>query len=159
MDSRLTASRRHKNVLFSRSKVTRSDDKASPRLHRYRHSSSRGACSSDISFSDVAAKATDRTLPEPPRPLRNTAGTDGAVSDAEDDETCDPPEPVQILQSATVFKEVTVWGHDMLPAVDDPFVKGIEEWVAFAEAIHGQPSKPEPTNSVSDKNSDSASAS
>lgn len=39
----------------------------------------------------------------------------------------------------------------MLPAADDPFVKGIEEWIAFAEAIHDQPvtleSHSDPTDS------------
>lgn len=30
-----------------------------------------------------------------------------------------------------------VWGHDALPAGDDPFVKGVEEWIAFAEMVSG----------------------
>ena len=75
--------------------------------------------------------------------MSHTIGNQDAASDAEDDDPDDKPEPVKILQSAVTFKEVTVWGHDMLPALDDPFVKGIGEWIAFAEAIHRQPSEPE----------------
>jgi ribonuclease H2 subunit C len=66
---------------------------------------------------------------------------DSSAADDEDDEPADKPEPVKILQSNASFSEITVWGHDMLPAADDPFVKGIEEWIAFAEAIHLQPKR------------------
>lgn len=53
------------------------------------------------------------------------------------DEEDEPPEPVKILDELSGFDEVVVWGHDHLPAMDDPFVKGVEEWIAFAEALHG----------------------
>jgi ribonuclease H2 subunit C len=56
-----------------------------------------------------------------------------------DEEEEEAAEPVQILETVATFEEVTVWGHDQLPAADDPFVKGIEEWIAFAEAIHSGP--------------------
>ncbi|KAF7512966.1 hypothetical protein GJ744_011232 [Endocarpon pusillum] len=48
-------------------------------------------------------------------------------------------EPVKILKEEANFDAITVWGHDRLPAADDSFLKGIEEWVAFAEAIHTTP--------------------
>lgn len=44
-------------------------------------------------------------------------------------------EPVKILKEEANFDAITVWGHDRLPAADDSFLKGIEEWVAFAEAV------------------------
>jgi Ribonuclease H2 non-catalytic subunit (Ylr154p-like) len=53
-------------------------------------------------------------------------------SGPEDDEQ---REPVKILKEEAKFDEVTVWGHDRLPAVDDSFVKGIEEWIMFAAAV------------------------
>jgi ribonuclease H2 subunit C len=28
-----------------------------------------------------------------------------------------------------------VWGHEHLPAADDVYVKGVEEWVRFAETV------------------------
>jgi ribonuclease H2 subunit C len=48
-------------------------------------------------------------------------------------------EPVKVLDALATFDEITVWGHDQVPATDDPFVKGIEEWISFAEAIHSPP--------------------
>lgn len=36
------------------------------------------------------------------------------------------------------FEEVIVWGHETLAdAVGDPYVRGVEEWIAFASKIHG----------------------
>jgi ribonuclease H2 subunit C len=60
-------------------------------------------------------------------------------------------EPVKILEAVATFDEFTVWGHDQIPAPDDTLVKGIEEWIAFAESIHLRPSTEErPQNPSSD---------
>ena len=56
-----------------------------------------------------------------------------------EEEEEEPPEPVKVLEELSTFDEVIVWGHDQVPASEDPFVKGIEEWISFAEAIHGRP--------------------
>ena len=50
------------------------------------------------------------------------------------------PEPVKILKVEAKFDEMIVWGHDRLPAADDTFAKGIEEWITFAEAVCVAPS-------------------
>ncbi|KAL6719137.1 hypothetical protein ACLMJK_003374 [Lecanora helva] len=34
------------------------------------------------------------------------------------------------------FEEVIIWGHDSCVPTDDLFVKGIEEWIGFAEMMH-----------------------
>jgi ribonuclease H2 subunit C len=91
-------------------------------------------------LSGVAAQATERLLPQQSRKLNDEPGPDESAASDEDDDPDDKPEPVKILQSTATFSKITVWGHDMLPAADDPFVKGVEEWIAFAEAIHVQPS-------------------
>jgi ribonuclease H2 subunit C len=44
-------------------------------------------------------------------------------------------EPVKVLEKQTTFDEYVVWGHEAIPAADDTFVKGVEEWVKFAEAV------------------------
>ena len=43
---------------------------------------------------------------------------------------------MKVLESTASFQEVVVWGHDQVPGTDDAFVRGVEEWVAFAEGIH-----------------------
>ncbi|KAJ5083215.1 hypothetical protein N7456_012642 [Penicillium angulare] len=44
-------------------------------------------------------------------------------------------EPVKILQMQGKFNEIMVWGHEHLPAVNDTFVKGMEEWMRLAETV------------------------
>lgn len=51
----------------------------------------------------------------------------------EDDD--DRPDHVELLTVAASFDEMVVWGHEILPASDDTFVKGIEEWIALAETV------------------------
>lgn len=93
----------------------------------------------NITTPGVATKATETFLSPQPQPSRDKTGAEDSSSDTDEDDADDKPEPVKILQSTATFSEVIVWGHDMLPAADDPFVKGIEEWVAFAEATHAEP--------------------
>lgn len=78
--------------------------------------------------------SSDKTLSDRPAKLHDLI--DAGDMDEEEEEDS---EPVKILQATSTFGEVTIWGHDMLPAADDPFAKGVEEWIAFAEAIHMQP--------------------
>jgi Ribonuclease H2 non-catalytic subunit (Ylr154p-like) len=44
-------------------------------------------------------------------------------------------EVVKVLKEEAKFDMITVWGHDRFPEADDKFVKGINEWIAFAEAV------------------------
>lgn len=74
-------------------------------------------------YQGLVLKATDQTIIEP-------------VPPAEEDEEPELPEPVKIVEVVSTFEEVTIWGHDQVPASDDTFVKGVEEWISFAEAIH-----------------------
>lgn len=46
-----------------------------------------------------------------------------------------PQEPVKILETQGTFDEMIVWGHEFLPAADDSYVKGVEEWIKFAETV------------------------
>ena len=90
--------------------------------------------------SGVITTSSDRLLtnePTKPRPGRFHE------SDEEDQEEEDDLEPIKILEETGIFDDMTVWGHDTVPTLDDPLVKGIEEWIAFAEAIHLQPSSTE----------------
>ncbi|KAL4806426.1 ribonuclease H2 non-catalytic subunit-domain-containing protein [Aspergillus unguis] len=51
-------------------------------------------------------------------------------------EESEQEEPVKVLEKQADFKDYVVWSHETVPAADDPFVKGVEEWVKFAEAMH-----------------------
>ena len=69
---------------------------------------------------------TDRVLPSSPRLDSNSEGEDIDV---------ESEEPVKILETQGTFDEIVVWGHEILPAADDSFIKGLEEWVRFSETV------------------------
>ncbi|KAJ5415463.1 hypothetical protein N7465_004158 [Penicillium sp. CMV-2018d] len=80
-------------------------------------------------YQGVVATPTDRVLP----------ATQRAESDGAEDVEAEPEEPVKIMEMQSTFDEFVVWGHEALPAADDTFVKGVEEWLQFADAMHTAP--------------------
>lgn len=44
-------------------------------------------------------------------------------------------EEVKALDEVARFEELVVWGHETVPEDDHVFVKGVEEWIKFAEAV------------------------
>ncbi|KAK0921754.1 hypothetical protein LTR91_004513 [Friedmanniomyces endolithicus] len=62
---------------------------------------------------------------------------DDGMGMAGGDEEEDEVEEVKVMEQKAVFDEMVVWGHEVLPEDGDEYVKGVEEWIAFAEAIHG----------------------
>ncbi|KAL6233663.1 hypothetical protein BDW75DRAFT_184121 [Aspergillus navahoensis] len=66
--------------------------------------------------------------------------TDREIPTATDRETVNEEsendEPVKVLEKQATFGDYMVWGHEVIPAADDSFVKGVEEWVRFAEVMH-----------------------
>lgn len=89
-------------------------------------------------YHGVVLEKTDKDVQAAvlPPPLTEEDFPSGMGDGQEDDLM---PDEVQIDTKETVekarFEEVVVWGHEALPDDDDPYVKGIEEWVAFAEAV------------------------
>ncbi|KAL4896238.1 ribonuclease H2 subunit C [Aspergillus ambiguus] len=75
-------------------------------------------------YEGVVAIPTERVIP----------------SKGADNDDSAPEEPIKVLEQQSTFVEVMVWGHEITPAPDDPFVKGVEEWIKLAEAMHTQPS-------------------
>lgn len=76
-------------------------------------------------YKGLVLKATQRTIVEPTPIL-------------DDDEEPELPEPIKIVEEVSSFDEMMVWGHDQNPSCEDTFVKGVEEWISFAAAIHGK---------------------
>lgn len=90
----------------------------------------------------IVAKSTDRYLPPPAKsrsgPTYTSVDDDIEIQEEEDE----PPEPVKVVEALSSFENVVVWSHDRVPTSEDPFVKGLDEWISFAEAIHGKPDMP-----------------
>lgn len=57
----------------------------------------------------------------------NDAGDDGQEEEEE--------EEVAVLEELATFEEVVVWDHEKVVEADDGVVKGMEEWIRFAEAV------------------------
>ncbi|KAL4938077.1 hypothetical protein BDV06DRAFT_201739 [Aspergillus oleicola] len=74
-------------------------------------------------YEGVVATHTDREIP---------STTDNETMNEEGEQA----ETVKILEKQATFGDYMVWGHETIPAADDSFVKGVEEWVKFAEAMH-----------------------
>ncbi len=58
------------------------------------------------------------------------SGARGGGGDDDEEE-----EEAKVLEDVASFEELVIWGHEAVPEGDDPFVKGVEEWVKFAEAV------------------------
>ncbi|KAH9827952.1 ribonuclease H1 small subunit [Teratosphaeria destructans] len=44
-------------------------------------------------------------------------------------------EEVKLMEQQGTFDEVVCWGHEAEPEDEDEYVKGIDEWIAFAKAV------------------------
>ena len=58
---------------------------------------------------------------------------DPAKGELEEDEEEQPE--VKIMEEQSVFDEIMVWGHEAVMDESDPYVRGLEEWIGFAEQV------------------------
>jgi ribonuclease H2 subunit C len=74
-------------------------------------------------YRGVVVSSTDRVLPK----LKPTV---------DDDEEAEEDPDVKIIEEQSEFDDVMLWGHEALPDDSaDPYVRGMEEWIAFAEQV------------------------
>jgi ribonuclease H2 subunit C len=56
-----------------------------------------------------------------------------------DEEEVEEDEPIaetKIIEERATFEEVMIWGHEhTADTTEDPYMKGMEEWISFAEAV------------------------
>jgi hypothetical protein len=77
-------------------------------------------------YKGVILSSTDQKLPKEPQ-----------TSEEEDElDENEQSEEIGILEEQAEFDEVMVWGHEALPDEStDPYVRGVQEWIAFAEQV------------------------
>ena len=92
-------------------------------------------------YTGMVLNKTDALLPKP-RPTAEQLRAMEEDDDAMDVDagTVDEGVEVKMLECQGTFDEVVVWGHEMLPDGEDVYVKGVEEWIGFAEAVCHAPS-------------------
>lgn len=82
-------------------------------------------------------KKTDRKHPKE-EPESSLQQEDANMS--EDGSEDDRPDEIGVVESVASFDGVTVWGHGSAPATEDePYARGVEEWIAFAQAVSRSP--------------------
>ena len=76
----------------------------------------------------MVVSKTDRKLP---------AAVHGREQHQNDDcDEDDEPEEVMVLEEKATFREFVVWHHGVAPQdTSDPYIKGVDEWIAFAEQV------------------------
>jgi hypothetical protein len=73
-------------------------------------------------YRGVVVSSTDRILPK----------SNPAV---EEENQAEEPD-VRIMEEHSEFDDIMLWGHESLPDDNtDPYVRGMEEWIAFAEQV------------------------
>jgi ribonuclease H2 subunit C len=80
---------------------------------------------------------TDKPAPQTrPQPREHAQSLDDDDDDEEEMEQ-DRPEEVMMAEQVGEFDEVVVWGHGgTVDGESDMFVRGVREWVGFAESMH-----------------------
>lgn len=66
---------------------------------------------------------------------RNNEGGKRGIEDEEEEEDGKEVQMVGTLEEVAKFEEVIIWDHEAIPSGDDAFVKGMEEWIRFAEVV------------------------
>ncbi|MCJ1239620.1 3'-5' exonuclease [Varicellaria rhodocarpa] len=86
-------------------------------------------------YRGAVVRKSDRTIQPPVHETASIPITHADVDklDGEDEQR---EEPIRILEEEASFEEVIIWGHESLPAADDVHVRGMDEWVSWAEAMH-----------------------
>lgn len=89
-------------------------------------------------YKGVILSSTDQKLHKEPR-----------VSEEEEElDENEQSENIGILEEQAEFDEVMFWGHEALPDEStDPYVRGVEEWITFAEQVGSGPTSVRSTDS------------
>ena len=85
-------------------------------------------------YTGAILHVTDKQLPQTRTQQQQPADEDD--EDAEVEESM--PVEVKIAEQVGEFDEVMIWGHGgEVDGSGDAFVRGMNEWVGFAESMHG----------------------
>lgn len=83
-------------------------------------------------YTGLVLRTTDKTLPHT---SNSHPATPQCVDEDAEGERVEEEE-VKIAEQIGSFEEVVMWGHGAEVGEGDEFVRGINEWVGFAEGVH-----------------------
>ncbi|RDL39969.1 Uncharacterized protein BP5553_04309 [Venustampulla echinocandica] len=83
-------------------------------------------------YRGLVLTSTDRILPT----KEQSPGVKNGDEGSEGDEDAEEVPGVKVVEEMSEFDDIMIWGHETLADETDPYMKGVEEWVLFAERIH-----------------------
>lgn len=88
-------------------------------------------------YTGLVLQKTDKVLPTTHTQMGGKAPSAEALRAMEEDECAGREGEVEVkmVERRAEFGEVVVWGHESVPEADDVYVRGVEEWIGFAEAV------------------------
>jgi ribonuclease H2 subunit C len=90
-------------------------------------------------YKGIILSSTDQKLPIEPQ----------TSEEGEELDEIEQPEDIEIMEAQAEFDEVMVWGHEALPDEStDAYVRGMEEWIAFAEQVGSDPRSQRSTDNL-----------
>ncbi len=57
------------------------------------------------------------------------------IEEEDEEEEGEGTQTVGTLEEVAEFEEMIVWDHEAIRSGEDAFVKGMEEWIHFAEVV------------------------
>ena len=88
-------------------------------------------------YTGYLLQKTDKLVPQKvtgsPHAHISFDGLEGVEMGLEDGE--EKEVDVKVMDCLAGFDEIVVWGHDQVPDEDDEYGRGVDEWIAFAEAV------------------------
>ncbi|KAI9705532.1 MAG: 3'-5' exonuclease [Candelina mexicana] len=94
-------------------------------------------------YQGIVVTTTEHQLSDNGNRNRLSDVTSKDVRLCEDDEEGDKLETqdTKVLEENASFDEIVVWGHEAVPETEnDPYLRSLDEWIAFAETMHSYPS-------------------
>ncbi|KAI8632010.1 ribonuclease H2, subunit C [Xylariaceae sp. FL1651] len=83
----------------------------------------------------------ERTDPKP-----ETPSSEERIEDVEVTENSEDRLEVGAMKGKATFDDLMIWGHESTSdSSADPYVRGMEEWIAFAQEIHSYSTETGPT--------------
>ena len=73
-------------------------------------------------YKGVVMSRTERVLPSP-------------HLDDEDEDEDEKEIEVKVIEEVGEWDSIMVWGHEAVMDEEDPYVRGVEEWVGFSAAV------------------------
>ncbi|KAI9797436.1 MAG: hypothetical protein M1833_005476 [Piccolia ochrophora] len=87
-------------------------------------------------YRGVVLGQTGQTLPQNGR-TQDAVGFNSLELEEDNEDEDGVPKDVRILEERASFNEIVVWSHEAPPDQrSDPYLKGVNEWCAFAEQMH-----------------------